>query len=515
MQYFATEPNNGVFGPASKLVALSTERPASATARPLSATGRASRAESGRTSALETGRTSRTADEPARRRLSSMPRPSPAPRRSVGGRTALSPQKSTPRTTPTRRPPSTLPPLPPASFSQDDSFVFDEPPPRPPTAAPDDLLEQLALPSAAPLAEARRELAEARAASAEQRARAAERELELEETRRRELADEARRREALEQRVAELQRQLTEALDTATSAADAHEALEQRAAAHGERVLDLEAALAAAQLRDEHRPDDESDASRELALLHTRIEQMMTAWNRERSELVERIDELEGAGRETISVVEQQLAAAAAGEDTLRMRVRELEAQLDATQDKSVTAAEIDNASLREQLAHLEDKAQALEDELSEARVAAELAAGARSTADAELADTLRTARDDAARCSADADAARAEAAAARAALDECRAALERAHAEMEALREAPRAVPVASPRLTAPSFAPENEASDAEVLRERIAQLEREAEEQRTRHAKELAELESLVESRIFRENELETELEQLKAAR
>ena len=85
----------------------------------------------------------------------------------------------------------------------------------------------------------------------------------------------------------------------------------------------------------------------------------------------------------------------------------------------------------------------------------------------------------------------------------------------MEALREAPRAVPVASPRLTAPSFAPENEASDAEVLRERIAQLEREAEEQRTRHAKELAELESLVESRIFRENELETELEQLKAAR
>ena len=487
MQYFATEPNNGVFGPASKLVALSTERPASATARPLSATGRASRAESGRTSALETGRTSRAADEPARRRLSSMPRPSPAPRRSVGGRTALSPQKSTPRTTPTRRPPSTLPPLPPASFSQDDSFVFDEPPPRPPTAAPDDLLEQLALPSAAPLAEARRELAEARAASAEQRARAAERELELEETRRRELADEARRREALE----------------------------QRAAAHGERVLDLEAALAAAQLRDEHRPDDESDASRELALLHTRIEQMMTAWNRERSELVERIDELEGAGRETISVVEQQLAAAAAGEDTLRMRVRELEAQLDATQDKSVTAAEIDNASLREQLAHLEDKAQALEDELSEARVAAELAAGARSTADAELADTLRTARDDAARCSADADAARAEAAAARAALDECRAALERAHAEMEALREAPRAVPVASPRLTAPSFAPENEASDAEVLRERIAQLEREAEEQRTRHAKELAELESLVESRIFRENELETELEQLKAAR
>ena len=315
--------------------------------------------------------------------------------------------------------------------------------------------------------------------------------------------------------MAELQRQLTEALDTATSAADAHEALEQRAAAHGERVLDLEAALAAAQLRDEHRPDDESDASRELALLHTRIEQMMTAWNRERSELVERIDELEGAGRETISVVEQQLAAAAAGEDTLRMRVRELEAQLDATQDKSVTAAEIDNASLREQLAHLEDKAQALEDELSEARVAAELAAGARSTADAELADTLRTARDDAARCSADADAARAEAAAARAALDECRAALERAHAEMEALREAPRAVPVASPRLTAPSFAPENEASDAEVLRERIAQLEREAEEQRTRHAKELAELESLVESRIFRENELETELEQLKAAR
>ena len=288
-----------MFGPASKLVALSTERPASATARPLSATGRASRAESGRTSALETGRTSRAADEPARRRLSSMPRPSPAPRRSVGGRTALSPQKSTPRTTPTRRPPSTLPPLPPASFSQDDSFVFDEPPPRPPTAAPDDLLEQLALPSAAPLAEARRELAEARAASAEQRARAAERELELEETRRRELADEARRREALEQRVAELQRQLTEALDTATSAADAHEALEQRAAAHGERVLDLEAALAAAQLRDEHRPDDESDASRELALLHTRIEQMMTAWNRERSELVERTPPLGDRPRES------------------------------------------------------------------------------------------------------------------------------------------------------------------------------------------------------------------------
>ena len=51
------------------------------------------------------------------------------------------------------------------------------------------------------------------------------------------------------------------------------------------------------------------------------------------------------------------------------------------------------------------------------------------------------------------------------------------------------------------------------QALEARIAQLEHEKAEQHSRFTKDLAELESLVESRIFREDELETELEQLRS--
>ena len=57
-------------------------------------------------------------------------------------------------------------------------------------------------------------------------------------------------------------------------------------------------------------------------------------------------------------------------------------------------------------------------------------------------------------------------------------------------------------------------DASTAE-LHAKIAALERAQREQAEAHAKEVAELESLVESRIFREDELETEMEQLRRER
>ena len=77
-QYFATTPNNGVFGPVSKLIPLSTARPTSATARPLSAlAGRSSRTDMSKADA--TPRRPRTSAVPV---PSSVPRT--APRKSMG-----------------------------------------------------------------------------------------------------------------------------------------------------------------------------------------------------------------------------------------------------------------------------------------------------------------------------------------------------------------------------------------------------------------------------------------------
>lgn len=122
-----------------------------------------------------------------------------------------------------------------------------------------------------------------------------------------ELADERRRRRDAAQREATLTANAVEAEKRAAEARDARAALEQKTAdleqesvTASSRVLDLEAALEAASLRADAPRSDESGAAGELAQLHSKVEQMIAAWNRERAELTARIDDLTNAGRETI-----------------------------------------------------------------------------------------------------------------------------------------------------------------------------------------------------------------------
>ena len=389
-QYFATTPNNGVFGPVSKLIPLSTARPTSATARPLSAlAGRSSRTDMSKADA--TPRRPRTSAVPV---SSSVPRT--APRKSMGARTTRTALGSSAQAAPSpRRPLSSAATMHRPATRQDDGFVFDDDPAE--KASPQDarqtLLEQLALPTtkdaiadikadhAVPMAEYERlcdELADMRRKHSlwdEERAElilhAQQRENELEATKRLEWEDEVRQRHILETRVRELERQLHEALDTATVAADAHDALERKINDHVERIVDLETALAAAQLRAEHvAPESsESDAQRELSLLHAKVETMMAGWNRERVDLTDKIAELQRAGNELVHVLEQ-LALARDENEQLRQRVQALEA----TAPGDDTATGIDRAALQEQTAHLQAKVEALEEEVHEARTAADAA---------------------------------------------------------------------------------------------------------------------------------------------
>mgnify|MGYP001759575648 CR=1 FL=1 len=535
VQYFATSPNNGVFGPAAKLVALPSVRPTSATARPLSSlSGRNSRTDGRERDAPPT-----PSSERPRRRQSGVPMlsstPRATPRRSMGGgvaRTARTqPAWATPpvpRRVPTPgRPGSSTAPRRPGSAARvlpqrDDPIGWGDEAEPVPHGAHQDLLEQLALPPSVSsgavdeagvptaeyerlcdeLADVRRQLADWEHECAELRQAAQQREQEGEELKRLELEDEGRRRQALERQTAELQRQLSEALDTATVAADVHDALERQSTQHAERIAELEAALAAAQIRAEHaaRPHDaETDDSQALTLLQAKVEQMTAAWARERTDLTDRIATLQARADRT-SVLERELS----------------EAQQRAAHDISgPSAAEIDNASLKEQLAHLQSKAETLEAELAEARAALEQTT--KANAQAQAAWTERTQaeaeqlRDNAAQWEARAHDAEAQAQALRKECDECRATLERERADTEALRDSPHTPHLGTGVPASPGGV------DLEVVRSleaRIAQLEREKAEERAHFTKEMAELESLVESRIFREDELETELERLRAA-
>ena len=596
-QYFATEPKNGVFGPSSRLISLSTTRPTSATARPLSAmSGRSSRADA--PSDTVPPSTPHSAHLPSfptpsrppsissssstshhlkqQRRTSGVPVPSSVPR--AGPRkSAVPPIRSTPQhrlhgaatTTPQR---SLSAPRRPASSTstirarpttrQDDSFVFDDDPiqpsPAPSKNTRETLLEQLALPSAneaitdmeadhaVPVAEYERlcdELAEVRRSSTlweEERASlmlaAKQRENELEAARRLELEDEVRRRQVFETRALELQRQLNEALDTATAAADAHDALERKAQENTDRIVDLETALAAIQLRAEHPPKDASDSTdvtmqHELTSLHTKVETMMAGWNRERSDLTDKISELQRAGNETILVFEQQLAESAREKERLHSQIRALETREAAAAEAAAAAAtsatstitssvpsspppkddsatDIDRASLQEQLAHLQTRVETLEEEAHGIHQLRESEKAAHAAAVQKLEETVQEAKDHAARFEEAAREAETRASQAELALQECRLAWERDRAELESMRETP-----VTPRL---STDPNDHTMDSDViqaLEARIAQLEHEKAEQHSRFTKDLAELESLVESRIFREDELETELEQLRS--
>ena len=523
-QYFATTPNNGVFGPVSKLIPLSTARPTSATARPLSAlAGRSSRTDMSKADA--TPRRPRTSAVPV---PSSVPRT--APRKSMGARTTRTALGSSAQAAPSpRRPLSSAATMHRPATRQDDGFVFDDDPAE--KASPQDarqtLLEQLALPTtkdaiadikadhAVPMAEYERlcdELADMRRKHSlwdEERAElilhAQQRENELEATKRLEWEDEVRQRHVLETRVRELERQLHEALDTATVAADAHDALERKINDHVERIVDLETALAAAQLRAEHvAPESsESDAQRELSLLHAKVETMMAGWNRERVDLTDKIAELQRAGNELVHVLEQ-LALARDENEQLRQRVQALEA----TAPGDDTATGIDRAALQEQTAHLQAKVEALEEEVHEARTAADAARAEHDKVRASMDEAVKEGHAKATQLQKALHEAETRTSKVELALFECHASWERDRAELEQLREIP-----ATPTLQTDTSDRTIDSGVVQALEARISQLEREKDEQHTQFTKDIAELESLVESRIFREDELETELEQLRA--
>lgn len=523
-QYFATTPNNGVFGPVSKLIPLSTARPTSATARPLSAlAGRSSRTDMSKPDA--TPRRPRTSAVPV---PSSVPRT--APRKSMGARTTRTALGSSAQAAPSpRRPLSSAATMHRPATRQDDGFVFDDDPAE--KASPQDarqtLLEQLALPTtkdaiadikadhAVPMAEYERlcdELADMRRKHSlwdEERAElilhAQQRENELEATKRLEWEDEVRQRHILETRVRELERQLHEALDTATVAADAHDALERKINDHVERIVDLETALAAAQLRAEHvAPESsESDAQRELSLLHAKVETMMAGWNRERVDLTDKIAELQRAGNELVHVLEQ-LALARDENEQLRQRVQALEA----TAPGDDTATGIDRAALQEQTAHLQAKVEALEEEVHEARTAADAARAEHDKVRASMDEAVKEGHAKATQLQKALHEAETRTSKVELALKECHASWERDRAELEQLREIP-----ATPTLQTDTSDRTIDSGVVQALEARISQLEREKDEQHTQFTKDIAELESLVESRIFREDELETELEQLRA--
>ncbi|WFD22211.1 hypothetical protein MEQU1_000876 [Malassezia equina] len=533
VQYFATSPNNGVFGPAAKLVALPSVRPTSATESPLSSlSGRHSRADGRERDAPPT-----PSSERLRRRQSGVPLPASTPRatprRSLGG--PARPVRATPawatpqvpRRMPTPgRPASSAAPRRPASAARvlpqrDDILSWDDTASAP-REAHQDLLEQLALPPSVSsgnvdetgvptaeyerlcdeLADVRRQLTDWERQRTESRQAAQQREQEWEEIKRLELEDEARRRSALERQTVELQRQLNEALETATVAADVHDALERQSAQHAERIAELEAALAAAQIRAEHAAqprDTESDDAQALILLQAKVEQMMTAWARERTDLTDRIATLQTRA-DRAQVLEQKWT----------------EAQERATNDTSgPSAADIDNANLKEQLAHLHTKIETLEAELADAKTALEQANEAHARAQAASTERtlaeIKQLRTDVAQWETRARDAEAQAQTLCAERDECRATLERERADTEALREGPRTPHVGTGVPASPGGV------DLEVVRSleaRIVHLEREKAEEHAHFTKEIAELESLVESRIFREDELETELERLRAA-
>ena len=523
-QYFATTPNNGVFGPVSKLIPLSTARPTSATARPLSAlAGRSSRTDMSKPDA--TPRRPRTSAVPV---PSSVPRT--APRKSMGARTTRTTLGSSAQAAPSpRRPLSSAATMHRPATRQDDGFVFDDDPAEKtsPQDARQTLLEQLALPTtkdaitdikadhAVPVAEYERlcdELADMRRKHSlwdEERAElilhALQRENELEATKRLEWEDEVRQRHVLETRVRELERQLHEALDTATVAADAHDALERKINDHVERIVDLETALAAAQLRAEHvAPESsESDAQRELSLLHAKVETMMAGWNRERVDLTDKIAELQRAGNELVHVLEQ-LALARDENEQLRQRVQTLEA----TAPGDDTATGIDRAALQEQTAHLQAKVEALEEEVHEARTAADAARAEHDKVRAKMDEAVKEGHAKATQLQEALHEAETRTSKIELALKECHASWERDRAELEQLREIP-----ATPTLQTDTSDRTIDSGVVQALEARISQLEREKDEQHTQFTRDIAELESLVESRIFREDELETELEQLRA--
>ncbi|KAI0691775.1 hypothetical protein BC835DRAFT_1417033 [Cytidiella melzeri] len=119
----------------------------------------------------------------------------------------------------------------------------------------------------------------------------------------------------------------------------------------------------------------------EIALLESRVQKAYGEMEDERRELGGQVDELRKAGQETIALYEERLSAAdakryemedlvASLEEQLRIKARPISPATVARQ--AVSAAEIDNEAMKEQIQHLQKKLVSLEDALEDAQVSAE-----------------------------------------------------------------------------------------------------------------------------------------------
>lgn len=471
VQYFATAPNNGVFGPAAKLVPLHA-RPTSATARPLSSRS-ASRSEDRPTSRI-------------RHHTTTAPLPHATPQRTASTRSVFTPgqvkrpsgSSATPQATRTtsmprvmRRPTSAA-----ATHARPGSAL------RTPRRAPSGFAFEDSVPSTNDDADRRLDLLE---------------QLHLQHTH-----DTPPKTRAADAAVPHSPSPRgapppdAPPADTPTIDALRTEirTLQAAAATKDTELATLRAELDAARQQTERASPAAAD--------DTKIPSMVAAWERERTELTSRIEELQGAGREAISVFEHQLDLAAREQQALRSQIQQLETQLSAKEqeDTSVSATDIEMTSLREQLAHLTTKHEGLEEELAESR------------------DALEKARSEARQHSADKDTASTSF------HEQLRAAQAEAQQHKDALAQAEKEVARLQEALRAEQAAREHEREDLDTMRAaphdddvhaKLAALEAAKKEQADAHAKEIAELESLVESRIFREDELESEMEQLRKER
>ncbi|KAI0085120.1 hypothetical protein BDY19DRAFT_967250 [Irpex rosettiformis] len=189
----------------------------------------------------------------------------------------------------------------------------------------------------------------------------------------------------------------------------------------------------------------------EIALLESRVQKAYTELEEERRDLSGQVDELRKAGQETIALYEERLSAAdarryeledqlASAEEQLRIQARPISPAAMARQ--AVSAAEIDNEALKEQIQHLQKKLTSLEDALEDAQVSAEkeeLAIHERAIRYKEREDAVRKelleCQDELQRVSKSEETARVRIEEIEEALRENTVALENARAEIEGLR--------------------------------------------------------------------------------
>lgn len=246
---------------------------------------------------------------------------------------------------------------------------------------------------------------------AKMRAEARERQSEMEEERRLEREDEVRRRKEIEDREREAKEKLLEAQNQLNKTKDEQDKLKgdfESQKRHLQTKLDTSETLVVEMKKrieeesaDKQRGQANEALETQLKLKDTEISSLKDSHRRleaesqqERDNLSQQIDELKGAGRETISLYEQRIdeiereklevldnmeLLEAKAQEAIRHAEARYEELQSAQRSTGVagtlgggSAAQIDNESLREQLAHLQDKLGKYEDQIAEAALVLE-----------------------------------------------------------------------------------------------------------------------------------------------